>query len=89
MEKLFFLNQKWRLVSRWRFCHFKITLFSKNPLQAMTHTKTKILMELQRIYTQKKLSIGLEAKKFNMAPKIKMAANLEFLLIYSHSMVNA
>jgi hypothetical protein len=31
--KTFFLNPKWRLVSRWRFCHFKITLFSKNPLQ--------------------------------------------------------
>jgi hypothetical protein len=26
----FFFKPKWRLVSRWRFCHFKITLFSKN-----------------------------------------------------------
>jgi hypothetical protein len=27
----FFLNPKWLLVSRWRFSHFKINLFSKNP----------------------------------------------------------
>jgi hypothetical protein len=39
---------------RWRFCHFKITQFSKNPLQAITNTK--ILMVLQRIYTQKKIN---------------------------------
>jgi hypothetical protein len=54
MEKLFFLNPKWRFVSRWRFRHFKITIFSKNPLQAITNTKTKILMDLQKIYTQQK-----------------------------------
>jgi hypothetical protein len=50
----FFLNSKWRLVSRWRFCHFKITLYSKNPLQATTSSKIKILMDSQRTYTQKK-----------------------------------
>jgi hypothetical protein len=70
MEKLFFL----------RFCHFKFTLFSKNTLQSTTNTKTKILMDLQRIYTQKNESIGLQGKKFNLAPKIKMVANLELLL---------
>jgi hypothetical protein len=37
------------------FLSFKITLFSKNPLQAMTNTKSKILMDLQCIYTQKKI----------------------------------
>jgi hypothetical protein len=77
MEYVFFLNPKWWLLSRWRFCHFKFTLFSKNPLQAITNTKTKILMDLQ-------------AKKINMAPNTKMTANLEFLLkFYSHSMVYA
>jgi hypothetical protein len=54
-KTFFFLNPKWRLVSRWHFCHFKITLFSKNPLQAMTNTKTKILMDLQSMYTLKKI----------------------------------
>jgi hypothetical protein len=62
----------------WRFCHFKFTLFSKNLLQAITNTKTKIM---QRIYNSKK--IGLQANKFNMATKIKMAANLEFLLRFN------
>jgi hypothetical protein len=89
MEKLFFLNPKWRLVSRWRFCHFIITLFSKNlQKSATTNTKTKTLMDLQRIDDHKKKS--LQAKKFNMAPKIKMAANLDFFLkFYCHSMVYA
>jgi hypothetical protein len=50
----FFFNPNWRLVSRWRFCHFKITLFSNNPLQATTSTKIKILMDLQRIYILKR-----------------------------------
>jgi hypothetical protein len=53
-KNFFLLNPKWRLVSRWRFCHFKITLFSKNPLQAITNTKTKVLMDLLRIYNQQK-----------------------------------
>jgi hypothetical protein len=47
-------------------------------------------MDLQGINTQKKESIGLKVEKFNMAPKIKMAANLEFLLkFYFHSIVYA
>jgi hypothetical protein len=41
-KNFFLLNPKWRLVSRWRFSHFKITLFSKNPLQAITNSKTKV-----------------------------------------------
>jgi hypothetical protein len=48
---------------RWRFCHFKITLFSKNPLQANTNTKTKILMYLQRKknwYASEKIQYGAE-----------------------------
>jgi hypothetical protein len=49
----FFLNPKLRLVPRWRFCHFKSTLFSKNPRQEMTNTKTKFFMDLQSKYTQK------------------------------------
>jgi hypothetical protein len=36
------------------FFHFKITLFSKNPLQATRNTKTKFFIALQRIYTKKK-----------------------------------
>jgi hypothetical protein len=35
-------------------CHFKNTLFSKCPLPSKTNTKTKILMDLQRMHTQKK-----------------------------------
>jgi hypothetical protein len=91
----FFFNPKWRLALRWRFCHFKITLFSKNPLQAMTNTKTKILMDLQKIYILKKnnqlvIQVQVQVNKFNKAPKIKMAANLEFLLkFYFYSMVYA
>jgi hypothetical protein len=90
-QNFFFSIQNGGLFSRWRFCHFKNTLFSKNPLHSTTNSKTKILMDLQRIYKlKKKSSIGLQAKKFNMTPKIKMATNLEFFLIfYSHSMVYA
>jgi hypothetical protein len=42
----------------------------------MTNRKTKILMDLQRIYTQKNLSISLQAKKLNMAPESKMDAKI-------------
>jgi hypothetical protein len=54
----------------------------KSPFfqKILYNPNTKILMHLQRIHTQKKKSIGLQAEKFNMAPKTKMAANLEFLL---------
>jgi hypothetical protein len=85
-----FYGQTFFLHPRWRFSHFKISLYSKNPLQSTTNTKKEVSMDLHRIYTQKKLSIGLKVEKFNMAPKIKMAVNLEFLLkFYSHSMVYA
>jgi hypothetical protein len=41
-------------------------------------------------YTKKKQSSVLQAEKFNMAPKTKMAVNLEFLIkLYSLSMVHA
>jgi hypothetical protein len=59
----FFVYPKWRLVWRWLFCHFKITLFPKNPLQSTTNTKIKVLIDLKRKCTQKKLSIGLQAEK--------------------------
>jgi hypothetical protein len=62
--KTLFLNPKWRLVSRWRFCHFKFTLFSKNGFTKYIYSK--------------KIINGLQAKKFNMALKIKMVAYLEF-----------
>jgi hypothetical protein len=73
--KLFFLIQK--------SLYFQKILYNQRQMQ-----NQKFKWIYKGYILKKKQSIDLQAEKFNMEPKTKMAGNLEFLLkFYSLSMV--